>query len=157
MAIREEILRVLDDTFGRRNWGHQGFVTATRGLTVGEASWRPPDGAHTIWEQTNHVLYWKRHVLERLRGRRPRSRQAWPRGGRTASELRRTLAAGVSLHRALRAAVRRLGPEGRDGRRGGRSRVQLLLGALAHESYHIGQLMALRRRYRRRPRAGAAR
>lgn len=149
MAIREEILRALDDTFGRRNWGHQGFVAATRGLTAAEAAWRPPDRAHTIWEQVNHVLYWKRHVLERLRGRRPRSRQAWPAGGRTAIQLRQTLAECASLHRALRAAVRRLGPEARDGRRGGRSRVQLLLGSLAHESYHIGQIMALRRRYRR--------
>ncbi len=152
-SVRDVILRVLDNTFARRNWGHLGFRRATRGLTVREAGWHPLDGSHTIWEQINHILYWKRHVLERLRGRRPRSRQAWPAGERTAADLRRTLAECVSLHRAFRDAVARLTPDARaETTAGGRSRSELLLGSLAHECYHIGQIMALRARYRRRGR-----
>jgi len=156
--LQREILRALNDTFARRNWGHRGFLTATRRLSVDEASWRPADGAHTIWQQINHVAYWKRFVLDRLRGRRVRAAQAWPAGGRTVADLRRTLAGCAALHRALRGVVARLAPETLATRRGGQhSHAGLLLGALAHESYHIGQIMQLRKRYRREARRRAGR
>lgn len=149
-TIRDEILRVLDDTHGRRNWGHQGLLAALRGLTAEEASWIAAGVPHSVWQQINHVAYWKRHILKRVRGGHPRSSQAWPRGGRTAADLRRTREEVDALHRDLRAAVLRLPPEGLREKSGSKySMAQLLLGELAHESYHIGQIVLTRRLYRR--------
>ncbi len=103
-----------------------------------------------MWQQINHVAYWKRHILKRVRGGHPRSSQAWPRVGRTAADLRRTREEVDALHRDLRAAMLRLMPEALREKSGSKySMVQLLLGELAHESYHIGQILLTRRLYRR--------
>jgi len=148
--VREEITQLLNDTFGRRNWGHQGLLAAAQGLTVEEASWNPPDLAHTIWQQLNHIAYWRRNILERVRGRHPRWNQAWPRGGRTTAELRRTIRDLSALHEQLRTAILRLDPAELFTQMGSRySLAQLLLGEAAHMSYHIGQITLSRKLYRR--------
>jgi hypothetical protein len=55
-----------------------------------------------------------------------------------------------ALHRDMRAALLRLTPEALREKSGSRySMVQHLLGELAHESYHIGQILLTRRLYRR--------
>jgi uncharacterized damage-inducible protein DinB len=148
--MRNGIVQILDDTFGRRNWGHQGLLAAAHGLTVAEASWKPPELAHTIWQQLNHIAYWRRNILERVRGRHPRWNQAWPGGGRTTAELRRTIRDLTTLHEQLRAAVLRLDPANLLTHMGSRySLAQLLLGEAAHMSYHIGQIALSRRLYQR--------
>jgi uncharacterized damage-inducible protein DinB len=151
-ALRAEILRFLDDTRGRRNWAHKGLEVAIRNLGVEEARWTPP-GGHSVWEQINHIAYWKRFIVERVRGRHPRARQAWPPAGRTLRELRKATADLDVLHRELHAAVMAMGPErlGTPGTRYGAA--QLLLGEAAHESYHIGQIFMTRKQYERLRRA----
>jgi uncharacterized damage-inducible protein DinB len=146
---RDELHLALDDTFGRRNWGHTGLLPAIRGLTVEEASWTVAGVPHSIWQQLNHIAHWKRHVLERIRGGHPRTSQAWPCGGRTSVDLRRTTEDLATLQRAYLAAVRRLDPAVLEEKRGSKySRVQLLLGELAHMSYHIRQILMTRKLYR---------
>lgn len=148
-AVRAELLRLLDDTFARRNWGHQGLRGAARGMGVAEASWIPPGGVHSIWQHLNHIAHWRRYILERVRGRHPRTSQRWPQGGRTVAELRRTQAELAALYRGLRAAVRRLPPGALIEKRGSRYPLaQLLLGEIGHMSYHTGQILLARRLYR---------
>lgn len=150
LAMRVEILRFLEDTAGRRNWAHKGLDVATRHLDVQEARWNPP-GAHSVWEQINHIAYWKRWILRRIQGKRPASRQAWPPAGTTAAELRKARNDLAALHHQLRAAVMAFDPDGLHGPRGARfTPAQLLLGEAAHESYHIGQIFLTRKLYRRR-------
>jgi uncharacterized damage-inducible protein DinB len=147
-ALRAELMRFLDDTRGRRNWAHNGLEVAIRNLGVEEARWTPP-GGHSVWEQINHVAYWKRFIVERARGRHPRAHQAWPPAGRTLRELRKATADLDALHRELHAAVMAMDPERlvTPGTRYGPA--QLLLGEAAHESYHIGQIFMTRKQYRR--------
>ncbi len=147
-ALRAEILRFLNDTQGRRNWAHKGLEVAIGNLGVEEARWTPP-GGHSVWEQINHVAYWKRFILGRIQGKHPPARQAWPPGGRTLRELREAKADLEALHRELHAAVIAMDPD-RLVARGVRYTVaQLLLGEAAHESYHIGQIFLTRKQYRR--------
>lgn len=149
-SVRDEIAQLLNDTFGRRNWGHQGLLAAAHGLTAEEASWKPPELAHTIWQQLNHVAYWRRNILERLWGRHPRWNQAWPHGGRTAAELRRTMHDLTALHEQFCTAVMKLDSAELLSPKGSRySLAQLLLGEAAHLSYHIGQITLTRKLYRR--------
>jgi uncharacterized damage-inducible protein DinB len=148
-AMRAAILRYLQDTAGRRNWAHTGLALAIRNLSIDEARWTPPVG-HSVWEQINHVRYWKRYILLRIQGVRTRARQAWPAAGRTPADLRKATADLAALHRALRTAVLALDPDDFQAPRGARyPLVQLLLGAAAHESYHAGQIFLTRKLYRR--------
>jgi uncharacterized damage-inducible protein DinB len=152
--MRNEILRFLDDTFGRRNWGHAGLLAAIRGVGVAEARWKPRPAGHSVWQHINHVIHWKRYILQRVHGAHPRVNQAWPRAGRTRSELRRTQSELVKVHHALCRAVLALPAGTFEEKRGGRySLAQLLLASAAHESYHIGQIFFTRKLYRRRGRA----
>jgi uncharacterized damage-inducible protein DinB len=151
--MRAQILRFLNDTQGRRNWAHKGLSVAIRNLGVAEARWTPPVG-HSVWEQINHVAYWKRFIVRLIQGRHPRARQAWPPAGRTVRELRKAKADLEALHRDLQAAVIAMDPD-RLAAGGARYRVsQLLLGEAAHESYHIGQIFLTRNQYRRLRRGG---
>jgi uncharacterized damage-inducible protein DinB len=155
LVMRVEILRFLDDTAGRRNWAHKGLEVATRHLDVQEARWKAP-GSHSVWEQINHIAYWKRWILRRIQGKHPAARQAWPPAGRSHAELRKARVDLAALHRELRAAVMALDPEGLQGPRGARyTPARLLLAEAAHEAYHIGQIFLTRKLYRaRRRRAG---
>ena len=155
-ALRAEILRFLNDTQGRRNWAHKGLEVAIGNLGLEEARWTPA-GGHSVWEQINHVAYWKRYILERIEGKHPRVSQAWPPAGRTLRELREAKAGLEALHRKLHAAVIAMDPD-RLVARGPRYTVtQLLLGEAAHESYHIGQIFLTRKQYRRLHRGRPAR
>lgn len=147
-AMRAEILRFLDDTRGRRNWAHKGLQVAIGNLGIEEARWRPTAG-HTVWEQINHIAYWKRFIVARVQGRRVSARQAWPPAGRTLRELRQAIGDLEALHRDLHTAVIAMDPDRLTA--GPRYSVaQLLLGEAAHESYHIGQIFMTRNQYRRR-------
>jgi len=155
---RRDVVRFREDTFARRNWGHRGLRAALRGVSLAEARWTPGRGVHSVWEQINHVAYWKRYVLERVRGRSRQTNQAWPRAGRTAAELRRALAMLERLHRDLQATIRALSPEAFDAAGGPRySAIQLLLGEAAHDAYHTGQILLTRKLYRRRRAKASAR
>lgn len=149
LALRVEILRFLDDTAGRRNWAHKGLIMAIANLGVEEAGWKPESG-HSVWEQINHIAYWKRYILRRIQGQRTIARQAWPPAGRTLAGLRRARADLEGLHRDLRGAVIGLDPDELRGPRSARyTPAQLLLAEAAHESYHIGQIFLTRKLYRR--------
>jgi len=148
---RCDLARFREDTFARRNWGHQGLRAALRGLSLEEARWTPGRGVHSVWEQINHVAHWKRYVLERVRGRSRQTNQAWPPSGRTAAELHRALAVLERLHRDLQGAVLKLSADAFEVGGGPRySTTQLLLGEAAHDAYHTGQILLTRKLYRRR-------
>lgn len=146
--MRAELVRFLDDTAGRWNWAHKGLSEAIKDLDPDEAAWTP-GGGHSVWGQILHIAYWKRYILRRLRGERPRMRQGWPAPGRTAAALRRAQAELGALHRDLRRAVIALDPDALFDRKGRRlTTARLLLGGAAHESYHIGQILLTRKLYR---------
>ena len=148
-SVRDEVVWFLDMTFASWNWAHKSLRAALKDLTVPEAVWRMGPHTHSVWEQINHVAYWKRWILLRVRGRRPRSRQAWPPAGRTAAGLRRSITGVRRLHEDLRAAILNIDPKTfARSRRGKYSLARLLTGATAHDCYHIGQILLTRKLYR---------
>lgn len=152
--VRDDVLWFLDTTFAAWNWAHKSMRDAVKNLSVPEAVWQPSRHAHPVWEQIHHVAHWKAYVVERIRGRRTRAHQAWPRAGRTAGDLHRSIARLARLHHDLRAALLDMDPEAFARAKIGRyALVRLLLGAAAHESYHAGQILLTRKLYRdfRRP------
>jgi hypothetical protein len=147
--VRDDVLWFLDTTFAAWNWAHKSLRDAVNNLSVPEANWRPSRHTHPVWEQIHHVEHWKAYVVERIRGRRARAHQAWPRAGRTTGDLRRSIARLTRLHRTLRAALVDMDAEAFARAKIGRyALVRLLLGAAAHESYHAGQILLTRKLYR---------
>jgi len=134
-AMRDDVLWFLDTTFGSWNWAHKAVRDALKGLTPREAA---RAHSHSLWEQIGHIAHWKRYSVQRIRGGRPRADQAWPAPGRTARELRQSIAVLTRLHDDLRTAVLDIRPEAfAQSRTGKHSLVRLLLSATTHESYHV--------------------
>jgi hypothetical protein len=144
---------------GRKNWhGGPSPVGALRGVTAGEAAWRPTPRRKSIWELALHIAYWKyavRRHLEAGVGRFPRSPANFPAQPEPADEA--AWSRDVTLlrgeHERLVDAVRglherRLGavpPEGRRWTYG-----ELVLGIAAHDAYHTGQIQLLKRLWQER-------
>ncbi|MDR7550092.1 MAG: DinB family protein [Armatimonadota bacterium] len=143
------------DTAGRTNWGHPGLAKMLSGVDVHAATWKPFPGAHAIWEEVNHIAHWSRYVLRRLEGRGTPTRQAWPAGRGGDAGWRRAVADLARLHAAIARRVASLDDAALEARNGGRryTMAQVILGCVAHISYHVGQIALLKKWYRHERRA----
>jgi uncharacterized damage-inducible protein DinB len=154
--VRRYLLRTLDPPSGRAWHGGPTPVGALRGVTAAQARWTPGRGRHSIWELVLHIAYWEyavRRHLEPDGPRFPRSPANWPaipsRPDERAWARDRALLA--DEHRRLvRALARfplsrwnRVPPQGKKWTYG-----ELIVGILAHDVYHTGQIQLLKRLYR---------
>lgn len=63
------LLRMLDTTFDQESW-YAPLKPAIEGLTAEQACWRPDGKAtKTIWENVNHLTYYKERLTAQLEGR----------------------------------------------------------------------------------------
>ncbi len=44
------------------------WLKAIDGLTAEQAAWVPTDGKHSIWQYVNHVMYWRVYTLDLIAG-----------------------------------------------------------------------------------------
>jgi len=147
-----ELLRAIDEAFNRRAWHGTNLRGSIRGLTPGEAAWRPAPGRHNIWEIVLHTAYWKYAVRQRLwggkRGSFPIKGSNWFKSppAATAAAWGRDVALLDEQHRALRALI---AEEWRTAGAGGRydlaARIHTVRGIAFHDVYHAGQIQLLKR------------
>lgn len=65
----ELILNLLDSTFDKESW-YAPFRDAIAGLTAEQAAWKPSgEATKTIWENVNHLTYYKERLTVNLEGR----------------------------------------------------------------------------------------
>ncbi|HDR7379017.1 DinB family protein [Bacillus toyonensis] len=63
------LLNALDSTFDKESW-YAPFQHAIEGLTAEQAMWKPSgEGMKTIWENVNHLIYYKERLAANLEGR----------------------------------------------------------------------------------------
>ncbi|EOQ10849.1 MULTISPECIES: DinB family protein [unclassified Bacillus (in: firmicutes)] len=63
------LLNVLDSTFDKESW-YAPFKHAIEGLTAEQAMWKPSgEETNTIWENVNHLIYYKERLAANLEGR----------------------------------------------------------------------------------------
>ncbi|MDX8342170.1 DinB family protein [Rossellomorea sp. YZS02] len=63
------LLRMLDTTYDQESW-YAPFKPAIEGLTAVQACWRPDgEATKTIWENVNHLIYYKERLTAKLEGR----------------------------------------------------------------------------------------
>jgi hypothetical protein len=148
------LLRTIRPPHGRAWHGGATPLGALRGVSAAEARWVPAPGRHGIWSLTLHLAYWTYAVRRRLEpvpgSRFTRSPANWPTLPSPADERawRADRALLAEEQQRFLAAARRFDPA-RLGRRppGGRRWTygELIIGVLAHEAYHAGQVQLLKR------------
>ncbi len=154
MAIRGQLLALVDEGFDRKAWHGTTLLGAVRGIKADVAAWRPAPGRHNIWELTVHAAYWKYAVRRLLTGEqrgafalagsnwftRPAAgAPAWP------ADVRLL----IDEHKRLRAVIAQL-PERTlaidknfPGKQYGPGFV--IRGIAAHDLYHAGQIQLIKR------------
>jgi uncharacterized damage-inducible protein DinB len=150
----ELIARTLEPARGGAWHGGPTAVGALRGVPAETARWVPGAKRHGIWMLTLHIAYWKyavrRHLEPVGRGQFPRSPANWPALPEVPDEA--AWQADRALlgreHRLFVEAVRQFDPA-KLNRRPPKKRQStygdMILGVLAHDVYHTGQIQLLKR------------
>ncbi|MEE6449073.1 DinB family protein [Gottfriedia acidiceleris] len=69
MNRKEMFLYVLDKTYDKESW-FAPLKNSIEGITAKQASWRPSgEATKSIWENVNHLLYYKERIVANLEGR----------------------------------------------------------------------------------------
>jgi uncharacterized damage-inducible protein DinB len=151
----DEVLHVLDPAPGTRLWyGGATPLGCLRGVSAGQAAWKPSPRRHSIWELMLHMAYWKYAVRRNLTGSAaggfPRSPSNWPAVPKDIDEKawKRDRSLLRSEHEAFIKAVRALAVKRLDepARGSGVYRlIDLIYGIIMHDTYHAGQIQILKR------------
>jgi hypothetical protein len=137
--MRETLLAAIADALEKKAWHGTNLRGALRGVTEEQASWRPANERHNIWELALHCAYWKYAVRRRLLGEKP---GAFPRKGSNFpqptnwSDDRELL---VEMHRALVTTIESLPAKKIE------SSQRMIYGIALHDTYHTGQIQLLKR------------
>lgn len=152
---RIDLLRAqLDSTYDQEDW-YPPLQPALTGLTAEQASWRPAgEAANTIWENVNHLLFYRERLVIRLQGGEPTQgyadndatfapgdpspdpEAAWQAAVRKTEEVHRELKAALSS--LSDGDLERSGPNGRP-------IGDTVMAMLMHDAYHTGQIVQIRK------------
>jgi uncharacterized damage-inducible protein DinB len=143
----ELLLRMLDTTFDKESW-YAPLKPAIGGLTAEQARWRPEgDAANSIWENVNHLIYYKERLAANLEG------HEWthsPVGDETfylteqvndEREWKAALERAEEAQHRVRKAVSQMAPEVLEQN----ALEEKLLDIMLHDAYHTGQIIQLRK------------
>jgi len=156
----DEIVRMLHPKKGTKLWfGGASPVGCLRGVDSKAATCRPGPTRHSIWELALHIAYWEyavRRILDDLpTGGFPRSPSDWPAvpEARSEREWKADRALLRSEHEALTGALCRFDPRTLDDLApdsGSYRYIDLMHGAIMHNTYHTGQIQLNKRLFAER-------
>ncbi len=154
------LLEILDQAYEKKAWHGPNLRGSIRGVSPGEAAWRPGKGRHNIRDIVLHAAYWKYAVRRRLlgekRGTFTLKGSNWFRRPEVLTEKawRQEIAMLDKAHRSVRKAIWKLSPGKLHSRsKGGATRnVTLIYGMASHDLYHAGQIQLIKRLARSRAR-----
>lgn len=149
------LMRSIDQAFDHNSWHGTNLKGSIRGIDCLTASWRPSPSRHNIWEIGVHAAYWKyvvrRRLLSEARGSFPLEGSNWFRRPLEENASEREWKADrqllITQHQSLREAVAELNPKELYQTPAGSkvSNLDLILGIVAHDLYHAGQIQLLKR------------
>jgi hypothetical protein len=150
MTPIDVLLALIDDAFDHAAWHGPTLLGSVRGVTAGQAEWRPGPERHNIRELTVHAAYWKYAVRRRLTGESHGSfalegsnwfdqvdGRSWRDDVRLLKDEHRKLRAAVAAY-----PVRALGRPV-DAKK--QTAVYTIRGIAAHDLYHAGQIQLLKK------------
>ncbi|MDP4098533.1 DinB family protein [Paenibacillus sp. P96] len=140
-----------------QNWNEEDWIVplsvALEGLTPAQAAWKPAEGCSSIRQLVNHINYYNTRTLNRLRGETlvgnaatndesfgdagdPGDAEGWE----------RTVRETESIYRSLRAEIAGLQDEALEAiGQSGMTLGDFLSIWIAHDGYHSGQIVLLRK------------
>jgi uncharacterized damage-inducible protein DinB len=144
----ELLLAQMDHTYQEGGW----FVpleVALKGLTAAEATWRPAQGAHSIWEIVSHMTYWKEIYVARINGEPPPAKrvsneETFETGSVDEADWEQTISRFHASSRALRAIAER-GEEALDQELREESVALAVASLVMHDANHVGQIIYIRK------------
>ncbi|MFM9995386.1 MAG: DinB family protein [Phycisphaerales bacterium] len=135
---RVELVSWWDEAWKTGLWA-AAWGKAVAGLTPKQAAWSPGPGRKSIWQQVNHVVFWRTMALRRLRGGQGPSDLEMKRGNWagptkvTPAAWRATVKRFADSQKKVRAAMANT-----------KSPLDRLRYLLPHDNYDVGQIMLLR-------------
>lgn len=138
---------------------HADTLACIEDLSPEVASQRPSGFAHSIWQQVWHMNFWMEYELKRIRGEAPaypeHASESWPAHpapatpgdwGQTVDQFQNNLTELVKLADSPPIVLaKEIAPTHPAHTRISSSLFAVLCQTLVHNSYHIGQVAALRR------------
>ncbi|QFK70142.1 DinB family protein [Pradoshia sp. D12] len=153
-VVTKVFLEQLDMHCHENEW-FASMNQALHGVTAAEAAWRSSENSNSIWQIVNHLIFWNEDVIHRIKGTEnphkpenneetfgnpgdPEDEIRWAqtvqRLNEVMSKLKTVIAADLedeklkTLYAANRYSIERL-----------------LSNIMMHDSYHIGQIVLLRK------------
>jgi uncharacterized damage-inducible protein DinB len=150
MTEIERITQQLKAAVEGEAWHGPSVKETLQGVTPEQASVRPVDGAHSIWEIVLHISGWMRVAVSRMQGiKTPQPEQGdWPElRSATAATWNQTLETMQKNYEELKTAISKLSEE--DLTKPvfdiPNYNYVLLHGIIQHNLYHAGQMAMLRK------------
>ena len=140
---KEWIVKAMDMAFqeGKGLWA-DSLVDVIKDLTSEQAKWKPEGkDINSIWEIVNHIISGKKFILSALEGKKPTYQEEKGEGVSwedTVKQLKDTHEKIMSLLKEKSINLDDKIPE-EDSTWG-----EMLFGVLAHDCYHLGQIVILR-------------
>ncbi|MHC0038855.1 DinB family protein [Pseudoneobacillus sp. C159] len=141
------LLKVLDSTFDKESW-YAPFKDAIDGLTAEQAIWKPSgESTKTIWENVNHLIYYKERLAAKLGGRDwilnldGNETFHFIEQSNDDMEWKKVVARSENAQRDLRQALSAMSDRELDQN----SLEKQLLDIMLHDAYHTGQIIHIRK------------
>jgi uncharacterized damage-inducible protein DinB len=141
--IGQALIDHVDSVFTGPNGDYAAVMEALKGVSAGQALWRPAAGGNSIWQIVDHLIdskQWEIDTLEKGRASPP----VWTRPEGDEDAWRATLARLQDAHLRLKASLGRvtddelLKPQPSEQNR---TLLELILSvSSAHEAHHGGQI-----------------
>jgi uncharacterized damage-inducible protein DinB len=151
------LLSIFDQAYNKKSWHGTNLRGSVRGLTPGQAEWRPAPDRHNIHELVLHAAYWKYAVANRLGGGRrgsfPLKGSNWFTPAPEPPGWTAAVALMDSVHRDLRTVIERVITKDMDTPLPDSTTTpfELVSGIVAHDLYHAGQIQFLKVLQRSQP------
>ncbi len=128
---------------------HVEVKNAFAGLDWKLAGIQPESATHSAFQLLNHIVYWNEWVLKWLDGQRPQVPEhaagSWP-GGPAPADVEEWESAVRRFERGLDDMTRQAKQDNLLAKGGAKTRLEMFQSIASHNSYHLGQVVSLRRR-----------
>lgn len=152
-VVTKLFLEQLDMHFHENEW-FASMNQALHGVTAAEAAWRSSESSNSIWQIVNHLIFWNEDVIHRIKGtenpHRPKNNEeTFGNQGDPEDEIRwvQTVQRLNEVMNKLKTVIADLEDEKLKTLYAANrySIERLLSNIMMHDSYHIGQIVLLRK------------
>jgi uncharacterized damage-inducible protein DinB len=152
-----EVLHLLNPPPNYALWhGGPTILQCVKDIEHEQAIWAPP-GRHSIWHFALHITYWKYVVRQRITGTTLSSFSRQPENFPNPPDIPSQLLwkADIDLmateNRLLIETIQQLDPKSLDDEvSGGHRLLDLIMGIVTHDAYHVAQIQLMKRLYQDR-------